>query len=353
MTTWRDDPVAHLGDHAGAADTTRTRSASGNTLPGERDAGQAEEIRAALDADEEFAALEVLRLALPWAITVLRREGLAAAGSAFRAVAVADRALAAAPEFFAALSVLVARADPAPEVAADLRRYAEQAGKINRETAPLRERLAALQQAEGRLRAEAAHQDQILARIAELERIQRLAAQVGALRAQHDMLVERTREASATVLAAEDDLGQAAGPLITLTHDALGSLTKRTRALLERAAEQDRMLREQIAEHQAAARQAAADTERARAELTQAEADAESALAEYHRAHTQAKNRLSALRRYQSENRDVADALANREPRAADQVDPLADALRVLTEVETRLAEVDALLHYALSQGKD
>jgi hypothetical protein len=314
-------------------------------------------IRAVLDGDGEFAALAVLGLALRWAAAALDGDATATTGGAFRAVAEADRALVAAPGFFAALAVLVSQGEPAPEVAADLRRYAEQAAELDRATAPMRDRLTELLRAEDRLRAEAARKEELVARVGELERIERLAAHIADLRAQHAVLMERTAAVTAVATDAEAELGAAAGTLIALSEDALAAITERTRVLLRAAAERDQSLKARLAEHREAASRAAADAEHAGTELAAAEAESARALADLDAARGEATRRLTALRRHQRANRDVADALAGRPLQATTkppaQADPLATALRALTEVETRLAEIDTQLGAALSAGKD
>ena len=314
-------------------------------------------IRAVLDEDGELASLGVLRLALRWAVTTLSGDATASPGWAFGAVAEADRALAAAPEFFASLAVLVARGEPGERVAVDLRKYAEQSAELDHAMEPMRARLTELQQAEDRFRAEAARKEELRARVDELERIEQLAAHVAGLRVQHETLTRRTAAIAAAATDAEAELGAAAEPLIALSEEALAAITERTRTLLSAAAEQDRLLSERVTEHKQAARDAAESSAQARAELSATEDELARALAERDAAHAAARDRLTALRRHHKANRDVADALAGRPAQATGkpsaQADPLAAALRALTEVETRLAEIDTQLGAALSPGKD
>jgi len=326
-------------------------------------AGHAAAIRTALDGDDEFTALHVLGKALRWAADLLRGVAAGTPADAFRAVAVADQELAAAPVLFAALSSLVERGEPAEEVAADLRRYATELAGLSRRMAPRRERLAELRQAEGRLRAEIAQQDEINAQIAELERIKHLAAELTGLRGQRDRLAERTKAVAGAVTAVEGELERAAGPLVTLTEDTLGHLTEQTRALLLLAGEQDGLLRAQIAESRRSAERVAAEAGRHRAELAEAEKAAAEEQARYEAARDEAARRRTALRRYLAANQDVAEALAGQaapadeqaDPgeRPAEGTDPVARALHALDEVQARLEEIDALLAAALSPGKE
>ncbi|HLK72994.1 MAG TPA: hypothetical protein VKU77_05025 [Streptosporangiaceae bacterium] len=315
--------------------------------------GSAAQIRAALNGPGEVLPLDLLGPVLTWTVEVLRRDAASTPAAAFRAVAAADRALAAAPEFFATLSALVALGEPSAEVAADLGWHARQLAELERRLAARRERLSELLAAEERMRAEAAREDEIAAQIAELERIERLAAHVAELRAQRDLLADRTKAMTAAVTGAEAELAAAGQPLITLSGELLNDLAEQTRALLLRAAGQDQLLKVRIAEHRQAAERAAADTGRCRAELAEAEAAAAAAQAEYESVQANAAGHLAALRRYQQANHDVADALAARPERdggaaAAGVLDPVAEALHALGGVQARLAEIDALLASAI-----
>ena len=311
------------------------------------------EIRAALDGGGDLAALDVLGLVLRWSVEVLRADALAAPGAAFRAVAAADRALAPAPALFATLMSLVAHCEPSPEVAADLSRHAERLAELKRRTAPQRERLAALQQAEERLRAETACHDEIAARIAELERVERLAADVGRLREQRDRLEERARDVAVAVTTADTELKAAGEHLISVTGELLDSLARDTRAVLLRAREQDTMLQDQLAERRAAIERTTAETERLRVELAEAEAEAAAARARHESLHAEADARLAALRRHAAADQAVAEALAGRSsPGSEGEARPrtlVEDAVQGLAEIDARLAEIDELLGRVLN----
>ena len=316
------------------------------------------EIRAALDGGGELAALDVLGLVLRWSVEVLSADVLVAPADAFRAIAAADRALAAAPALFAALMSLVAHGEPSPEVAADLSRHAERLAELQQRIAPERDRLAALQQAEARLRAETAYHNEIAAQIAELERVERLAADVGRLREQRDRLAERAQGVAASVTTADAELEAAGEQLITVTGELLDSLAHDTRAVLLRAREQDAQLQDQIVERHAAIDRTAAETERLRAELAEAEAEAATARADHQSLRAEADARLAALRRHAAADRAVAEALAGwRSPGSAGESRPptlVEDAIHGLAEVDTRLAEIDELLGRVLSaDGRD
>jgi hypothetical protein len=309
-------------------------------------------------AQDARAPLAALRDAFDAAAAALRA-AVASPAAALRAVAVADHSLQAAPGFYAALESVIASGDPAPEVAADLRRYAERAARLDREIAPLRARLGDLRRAEEELSVQAARKDGLLGQIAELERIERLASDVGQLESQKQQISERVRGISASVTASEGELAEVTGPLLVLTDEALANLAGQTRALLKRAHEQDELLRLRLAER----RQAAEETARARGELDEAETGLAQARAEYDSACAEAASRLSALRRYQAASRDIAQALAGQEAqpagpaeqneRDATEPDPLTRAVTALDEVEAQLAGIDALLGAALSPGKD
>jgi len=311
------------------------------------------QIRAALDGGGQLVALDVLGLVLRWSLDVLRADSLAAPGAAFRAVAAADRALAPAPALFATLMSLVAHGEPSPEVAADLDRHAERLAELKRRTAPQRERLAALQEAEERLRAETACQEEIAADIAELERVERLAADVGLMRQQRDRLEERARNVAVVVTTADAELKAAGDHLISVSNELLASLASDTSAVLIRAREQDRMLQDQLAEHRAAIERATAETEQLRAELAEAEAGAAAARARHESLHAEADARLAALRRHAAADQAVAEALAGwSSPGSGEEVRPstlVEEAVRGLTEVDVRLTEIDELLGRVLN----
>jgi len=316
-------------------------------------------VRATLEGDGDLVALDVLGSVLQWATDVLRGDAVDTPATAFRAVALADRAFAVAPALFSALTALVERGEPAAEVAADLEHHRERLAELQWRMEPQRERLAALLEAEERLRAEIARQDEITARIAELERIERLGADVAELRAQRDKLEERAQVVAATVISADAELSAAGERLITLTGELLDSLARDTRALLLRAREQDRLLEARLAERRTATERIAAETERKRAELAQAEAAAAEAQARYERAHTEAAGRLAALQRYAAADHAVGAALAGR-PREGDETREngsgnralLPDVMHALDEIQARLAEVDAVLGQALTADK-
>jgi hypothetical protein len=301
----------------------------------------------------DLASLHALARALSGAAGTLRDAADGTPAAAFRCVAAADTALAAAPEFFAALEAAVAHGEAAPEVADDLRRYAEQTAALQRQMVPLRARLDELREAESLHRAQAAKNEEIRARIAELERLERLAVGLAKLEDQRGRISERMRQLAPRVSAAEDALAGLAGPLITLTEDVLGNLAERTRAQLLRAREQDELLRVRLTERQQADEAAA----RRRGELAQAEAAVEQARAEYAAAGAETGLRLSALRKHQAANQDIARALAGQPAESPEQdtaaTDPLASAIAALGEVEARLSDIDAMLGAALSQGKD
>jgi len=314
------------------------------------------EIRAALERGDELAALDVLGLALHWSADVMRGDAAGTPAAAFRAVAMADRALVAVPAFSAALESLVESSEPAAEVAQDLARYARRLAELDRDMASQRERLSELLDAEDRLRAEAARKDEISAQIAELERIEQLAARVAELRRQHGKLAERTKTVAAAVTSAEARLATSAEPLLTLTGNVLEHLAVRTRELLVRADEQDRLLQARIAEQRQAAERFSADAERRRAELAEAEAEVAREQARYERLCAEVSGRMAALRRYQAANRAVADALAGRAAIAGQagtaKADPVADAVRALDDVQERLAKIDTRLGSALAADK-
>lgn len=305
-----------------------------------------------------LAALDALGQALDQATDVLSGDAVGTPAAAFRAVAAADRALTQAPAFFAALSAVMERGEPAPEIAADLVSYADELAELDRRIAPRRERLAELRDAADRLKAEAAARDEIEAEIAELTRIEQLAGHVADLRTQRDELAERAKTVAAVAGNAEAGLVASAESLVTLTAETFDSLTERTRELLVRAAEEDRALKERVGEHRQAAERARAQTERSRAELAEAEAEAAREQDTYESTRARAAGRLAELRRYQAANRAVAEALVRR-PAAADGAaatgkeetdpDPVAAALRNLGDVETRLADIDGLLAAALA----
>ena len=328
-------------------------------------AASAAEIRVVLDGEDVTwcTAIAVLGLALRWSADELRSDDVALPAAAFRAVARADQALAAVPEFYRALSHLVARGEPAGEVAADLRRQDELFAGLAAEIGPLRARLSELVDAEDRYKAEIAQRDQLAARISDLERLERLAGEVAALREQHDRLAERTRSVAGPVAAAEARLSAVTGPLVTLTTKVLDELAEQNRTLLLRAAEQDTELRARLAEHRQTAARLAAKAEHARATLAAAEAEAAKQQSDYENYSAEAANRRIAMRRHHKANQDVAEALAGRPPRPGEQPadgpdgpdgsHALAQAVRALGEVETRLAEIDTMLATALSPGEE
>lgn len=272
-------------------------------------AGTAAGVRAALDSGDDLAALTALHAVVEWATCALGRDATRSPAGAFRAVVAVDDALAAAPAFFAALRPLVQDAEPAEEVAADLRRHEEQMAGLARQTASLRKRLAALSQAEDRFNAEIQARDGIAARIAELERTERLAASVAELRAQRDVLEQRAQEVADMVAAADGDIAVAADRLVTLTADLLAALADDTRDKLHRAREQDRLLETRLAERRRTAEQLAQQTGQLREELAAAQEQAAAAQIELEQVQAQAEGRLAALHRYAAADRAVSSAL--------------------------------------------
>jgi chromosome segregation ATPase len=325
---------------------------TGATQAGRPAAAVITEIRTALENESEFAALPVLGLALRWTADTLRADSMRAPAAAFRAVALADRAFAAAPALFAALELLIERGEPAEQVAADLNRYRERLAALERQTVPLRNHLKALEEAEARMRADIAARDQIGARIAELERIERLAAAVPELRAQRDVLEERAQHIATAVVGAEMELTVAGERLVALTAELMDSLAANTREVLRRTDEQDRLLSERLTDRRSAIERAAGESARLRAELAEATAEATAARERFEHARTDAVTRLAALRRYARADRDVGDALARLsadDEEASRRHAAIPRAMATLQDIEARLAEVDAALGDALT----
>lgn len=326
------------------------------TPPGEEPV-TVRELRAILDRGGEFAALDALGLTLTWATDVLRHD-TATPAAAFRAVALADRALATAPTFFARLSSLMERGEPAAEVAADLARYAAHLAELDRLAAPRRGRLRELLEGEARLRAETASLNEVNTQIEELERLQRLAAYAAELRSQRDKLEERVGAAASAAAGVEAAISAATGPLLVATRDAIDALKEQTRERLHEAAEQDKLMQARIAECREKAEQAAARTADRQAELAAAQQAAAEELAKYEVARADAVGQATALRRYQAANRAVSEALAARRPAVGDSdsrlsassgADPVAESLHALSEVQEQLTAIDALLATALA----
>jgi hypothetical protein len=242
------------------------------------------------------------------------------------------------------------RAEPAEQVAADLHRHEEQLAELVQRTAPLRERLATLSQAEQRYTVEIQARGEIVKRIAELERIERLAGGVAELRIQRDLLEQRTQVVADMVAGAESDLAAAGDRLVTLTGDLLDGLTAQTHDVLRRARDQDRLLETRLAECHGAAERAASNTERLREELAAAEAQAEAAQAEFEQVRSQADAQLAALRRYATADRAIGTALAGGDPPADGDPSLGAQVLAALDRVEERLTEIDELLKTLLNE---
>jgi hypothetical protein len=340
-------------DRAGRAHSAASGGSTKTATPQGDEPVQARELRAVLDRGADLAALDALGLSLRWACDVLRGDATRTPAAALRAVAQADRALCTAPEFFAELSSLMERGEPAAEVAADLTRYAAQLAELDRLTAPRRNRLRELLDADARLQTAADSLDEVNARIAELERLQEVAAHLAELRGQRDRLEERLGTAAGAAADVEAGIVAATGPLLVATREALDTLTEHARERLRQAAEQDRLLQERIAEQREIAAQAAARTRAEQAKLATARERAAEELAKYQAAHADALGRTAALRRYQAANRAVADALAGRAAALtgsdAQDADPVAQALYALDGVQERLGEIDELLGAALA----
>ena len=338
---------------------TPAPAGEGDAPPCGPDASAIAEIRATLAGGSELAAVEVLATVLRWATEVLRADTLDTSAAAFRAMALADRALAWAPGLFAALNALAARSEPAEQVIADLGRHQAQLAELRRQTAPHREHLTALRRIEERLRHEIADRDEIIAQIGELERIERLAAGMTELRAQRDALEQRTRGLATAVTGTGTGLAKAAARLITLSDEMVDSLADDTRRLLRRAGEQDRLIEGQLAEYREIAGRIAADTTRQRAELAEAEAEAAAIQAQFESAYDQAVRRLTGLRIYAAANRGIVGALAGSPPQLADPDEPgrepalqragIPGAMAALDDADRRLAEIDATLGNVLA----
>jgi hypothetical protein len=307
-------------------------------------------IAAALqDPDPVLAALRVLGLTLAWATEGLSSEAVTASAAAIRAVAVADDSLALATTFYKVLDTVVAKAEPAEAVAADLRWHAVEQARLDTEIAPLRARLGELQQAEERLQATRAEKADLEARNAQLSRVERLAQHVSELRNTRERLIVRVQALESPVRAAEDDLRGAAGRLVTLAQAALDDLTESTRAQLDQAEDKERELQ---------ARRQDADATRARCaqatdELVKAEADLDQARTGYASMRAEIADRHSAFRRYHEASLDIAEALAGPGDQPGSGGGPAARALRALAQVQDQLADVDALLASALNPSED
>jgi len=315
--------------------------ADGRGLP-----GPAAEVHALLASGSDLAVLDALGCVLRWSTDVLQADALRGPAAAFRAVAAADRALAEAPALFAALAPLVDRGEPGRQVSVDLARHEARLAELAQRTAPLRDRLVTLMRVEERLGNETREHDEIVARIAELERLERLAAAVADLRTQRDNLETRAREISVIAADAEAGVTMAGQRLITLTAELLESLADGTRDVLCRARDQDQLLQTSLAERRAAMAQAEAGMAQLHAELAEAEAMAAEAQARFERAQAEAAGRLAALRRYATADRRVCDGLARPEGiTGKEEAHPgIADAAAALDDVEVQLAKVDEIL---------
>ena len=292
------------------------------------------------------AVLESLGRALREAADALRDEALRSPAAAFRAVAAADRALADAPDFLGALGPLVALGEPGDYVTRELKRHQERLAETSRQTAPYRDQLDALLDSETRLQACVSEREKIIERIAELRRVEQLAASTAELRAERDVLETRADVVARAVADADVGLTLAGQELITVTGSLLETLAEEIRETLRRAAEQDRLLQARLAERRATTTRISEDTARLEQQLAAAEEAAAAAESAFEQAHTATSARLAALTRYAEANRAISAALAESGPAAGGAPDVIAH----LDEAEQRLTAVDTALANALAE---
>jgi chromosome segregation ATPase len=294
--------------------------------------------------------LKTLGEALRDGAAALADQSLRSPAAAFRAVAAADLALADAPRFLDALDLLVRLSEPGDYVTAELRRHAEQFTGISREVAPYREQLDTLLDAEKRLRAAASERDEIMGRIAELRRVETLAASTADLRAQRDALEDRADMVSRAAADATVSIALASQELISITGDLLEALGDEVRELVRQAADQDRLLQARLAERKAKASGIAAEQAQLKEQLATAESEAAAAESAFEQAYTATSARLAALTRYAAANRAISTALTvpTAETGPADGL--VAGPAAGLEEAERRLGEVDNALAEALAE---
>lgn len=301
-------------------------------------------------AVDHGTVLAALGHALREAASALGDQTLRSPAAAFRAVAAANRALADTPWFVSALTPLLALGEPSDYVTTELAAHQAQLTEMSRRTAPYREQLDILLESERRLQAAAAERDTIMARVAELRRIEQIAASTADLRAQRDALEARADALARAAADADVSLALAGQDLITVTGDLLEAVGEETREALRRAAEQDRLLQARLDERRATTQRVAGDTAQLEQRVAAAEHEAAAAESEFEQARAAISARVAALTRYAAANRAVSAGLTAASAETGSLSGGTAEVAVNLDEAEKRLEAADAAMAEILTE---
>ncbi|MGH3901245.1 MAG: hypothetical protein ACRDTA_23945, partial [Pseudonocardiaceae bacterium] len=227
---------------------------------------------------------------------------------------------------------LVATARPGPAVEEYLRECTEALSRLTGGTTRTRTVLAELRQREAELRARVAEHEELLARVTELRRLERLAGALDELQAQREVIDARLAAITAPVIETEQVLGAGAVELVRLTEGRWEALQPAVRASLEQAAEAQARL--QIVEQ----------------DLRGQESAFMAASARHDELRTEHELRVAALRVHTQADREVADALAAFDGTHGEDVSGLGRTRALLDDVDRQLREADVVLARILGE---
>ncbi len=308
--------------------------------------------------EDDFSVFADLAAVLERAIAVLKTQADCRPADAFLLVAAADEALGRTPSLLEALAPVIDAARPGPFITDELNRYRAELTRLVDLLRPLRAELAGLRESRHRWESLAAEHDSIVAEIAELRDLERLAEPLAELRAQQETLRERAKDLSRLLADPQSELASDGRSLIRLSQQVQRVIRKDTRDVLKDVAEQDQALRKQITdrhiahEHAKAQLQGVKDRRSALdAEVADAEAEEKEAKRELEQAAKAANQRVTRLRRYAAADRAISIALSGPPADSDGQESSLAAVGAAdLDDIESKLAAIDAELAKRLTE---
>ena len=196
-----------------------------------------DELAAAVAAgDDPSAPLRALRWALAWAAAAL--DELVVADDDVRAlegVIQLDQALEEVPALRRVLPALLDLADTGPDVARHLTDRTAETAAVTARLGPLREAVASASAREEEWRGAVGEHEALQARLVELRRLERLAAALGELEGQRQLIDDRLAALVQPVTGAERAVARGSADLLRLTEERRSALDPQVRDLLERA----------------------------------------------------------------------------------------------------------------------
>lgn len=269
------------------------------------------------------------------------------ADAAFDLVVAFDEALAPAPTFARALSTLLRAGRPGEVVAADLMRSAELLEQRSREVATRSRELAALRAVEDEIRTRAEEAERLTREVAELQRLDTLAADLDHLRAARSAL-GRADGAALPASAEERALAEAAQSALEAVAKVSGALHTEVRAQLARLAEGTAELPRLRAELETAT----ADIARDEAEVARLEGELATARARHEEIRVRLTGLVSGWQAHLAADRDVAAILLQDASADVAGRSPGAAVEEITAHVEGRLEQLDGLLRSLLVEAE-